>query len=173
MIERCVDASVIVKLALKGEPHRVKARRLVREPTAQGIDLIAPPFFTSKLDTAVRKRVYDGRLSQAAAQSAYAVLDRAPRIQGTAQFRGTVYTIEGKESLITYTVPRFHRLPQAGNHKIIITAYTEDPDYRDVYKPVATVEIPVFLNGYDIVRAKGNFVGYYLEVTDGMFFPSK
>jgi predicted nucleic acid-binding protein len=78
MIERCVDASVIVKLALKVEPNRVKARRLVRESTREGIDLIAPPLFTSEVDTAIRKRVYDGRLSQADAQKAYAVLDRAP-----------------------------------------------------------------------------------------------
>lgn len=78
MIERCVDASVIVKLALKGEPNRVKARRLVRESTREGIDLIAPPLFTSEVDTAIRKRVYDGRLSQADAQKAYAVLDRTP-----------------------------------------------------------------------------------------------
>lgn len=78
MIERCVDASVIVKLALKGEPHRVKARRLVRESMREGINLIAPPFFTGEVDTAIRKRVYDGRLSQAEAQRAYAVLDRAP-----------------------------------------------------------------------------------------------
>ncbi|MBC8235742.1 hypothetical protein H8E77_39850 [bacterium] len=34
MSERCIDASVIVKLVLKGEPYRVTARRLVRESTA-------------------------------------------------------------------------------------------------------------------------------------------
>jgi len=34
MNERCIDASVIVKLVLKGEPHRVTARRLIRESTA-------------------------------------------------------------------------------------------------------------------------------------------
>ncbi|MCH8293304.1 type II toxin-antitoxin system VapC family toxin [Candidatus Poribacteria bacterium] len=78
MNERCVDASVIVKLALKGEPYRIKARLLVRESSREGIDLIAPPFFTSEVDTVIRKRVYDGRLSQADAQRAYAVLDRAP-----------------------------------------------------------------------------------------------
>lgn len=78
MNERCVDASVIVKLALKGEPHRVAARRLVRESTAVGITLIAPPIFPSEVDTAIRKRVHDGRLSQADAQKAYTVLDRAP-----------------------------------------------------------------------------------------------
>lgn len=65
------------------------------------------------------------------------------------------------------------RLPKPGNYNIVVTAYSEDPDYRDVYKLLATVEIPVFLNGYDIVRAKEKFVGYYLEVTDGMLFPSK
>lgn len=78
MSERCVDASVMVKLALKGEQHRGTARRLVRESTAAGIDLIAPPFFASEVDTAIRKRVYDGRLSMADAQKAYVILDRAP-----------------------------------------------------------------------------------------------
>jgi len=62
------------------------------------------------------------------------------------------------------------RLPKPDNHKVVITAYSEDPDYRDVYRPVATIELPVFLNGYDVIRAKGNFVGYYLEIKDGMLF---
>lgn len=62
-------------------------------------------------------------------------------------------------------------LPQPGNYKVVITAYTEDHRYRDVFRPVVTREIPVFLNGYDIVRAKGKFVGYHLEVTDGMILP--
>lgn len=78
MSERCIDASVIVKLALKGEPHRAKARRLVRDSTREGINLIAPPFFISEVDTAVRRRVHDGKLSQADAQRSHAVLDRAP-----------------------------------------------------------------------------------------------
>ena len=29
MSELCIDASVVVKLVLKGESHRVKARRLI------------------------------------------------------------------------------------------------------------------------------------------------
>ena len=65
------------------------------------------------------------------------------------------------------------RLPEPGNHKIVVTAYAESSDYRDVYLPVSSVEIPVFLNGYDVVRARGAFVGYYLAVTDGMLLPSK
>ncbi len=69
-----------------------------------------------------------------------------------------------------YTIFSF---PQPGNYRIIITAYAENHRYRDIYRPVATREIPVFLNGYDIVRAKGKFVGYYLEVVDGMIFPEK
>jgi len=60
MSKRCVDASVIVKLAIKGEPHRVQARRLVWESTRDGIDLIAPPLFPSEVDTAIRKRVSEG-----------------------------------------------------------------------------------------------------------------
>lgn len=78
MSERCVDASVIVKLVLKGESHRAKARRLVRDSLRQGMNLIAPPCFSTEVDTVIRKRVYDGRLSHAEAQRIYAVLDRAP-----------------------------------------------------------------------------------------------
>jgi predicted nucleic acid-binding protein len=78
MNERYIDTSVIVKLALKGEPHRVTARRLVRESTAAGIDLIAPPLFESEVDTVIRKRVVAGKLSLQDANRAYNILDRAP-----------------------------------------------------------------------------------------------
>lgn len=78
MNARCIDASVVVKLALKGEPYRSTARRLVRESIAAGMTLIAPPLFTSEVDTVIRKRAYDGTLSHTDAQRAYAVLDRAP-----------------------------------------------------------------------------------------------
>lgn len=47
----------MVKLALKGESHRAAARQLVRESVATGIGLIAPPIFTSEVDTA--KVFYD------------------------------------------------------------------------------------------------------------------
>ena len=83
MSERCIDASVIVKLALKGEPHRVTVRRLVRESIAAGIDLIAPPLFESEVDTVIRKRVVAGTLSLADSHRAYGVLDRAPVQIGT------------------------------------------------------------------------------------------
>jgi len=76
--EQCVDASVIVKLALKGEPHRVTTRRLVRESIAAGIELIAPPLFESEVDTVIRKRVIAGKLSLTDAHKAYSILDRGP-----------------------------------------------------------------------------------------------
>jgi predicted nucleic acid-binding protein len=76
--ERCIDASVMVKLALKGESHRITTRRLVRESTAAGIELIAPPLFESEVDTVIRKRVVAGELSLKDAHKAYRVLDRAP-----------------------------------------------------------------------------------------------
>jgi predicted nucleic acid-binding protein len=61
--ERCIDAGVIVKLALKGESHRITTRRLVRESTAAGIELIAPFLFESEVDTVIRKRVVAGKLA--------------------------------------------------------------------------------------------------------------
>ncbi|MBU4502985.1 MAG: hypothetical protein KKA79_10405 [Nanoarchaeota archaeon] len=65
------------------------------------------------------------------------------------------------------------RLLQPGNYKVIITAHAPDPHYPNVYQLVKTVEIPVFLNGYDVVRVKDTYVGYYLVVTDGMLFPNR
>ncbi len=65
------------------------------------------------------------------------------------------------------------RLLQPGNYKVIITAHAPDPHYANVYQLVKTVEIPVFLNGYDVVKVKDTFVGYYLVVTDGMLFPER
>ena len=78
MSERCIDASIIVKLVLKGEPYRVTARRLVRKSTAAGIELIAPPLFESEVDTVIRKRVVAGKLSLKDAHKAYSILDHAP-----------------------------------------------------------------------------------------------
>ena len=78
MSETCVDASVVVKLALGGEPYRATARQLIRDSLGSGIELIAPPFYPSEVDSVIRKRAYEGRLSSAGAQSAFAVLDRAP-----------------------------------------------------------------------------------------------
>lgn len=69
-----------------------------------------------------------------------------------------------------YTIFSFTK---AGNHKVVITAYTEDRRYQDVYQPIATIDVPVFLNGYDLIKAKGNFVGYQIEVTDGMLLPNR
>ncbi len=94
MTERCIDASVIVKLVLRGEPHRAAARRLVSESAAHGIDLIAPPLFLTEVDSVIRKRVYDGRLSQADSHRAYAILDRAPvRIVSHHRVRGRARSI--------------------------------------------------------------------------------
>ena len=76
MNELCIDASVVVKLVLKGESHRVRARRLLRDCIVNNVVLIAPPFFESETDTTIRKRVHDGRLSLTDAKKAFAGLDR-------------------------------------------------------------------------------------------------
>jgi len=76
MSELCIDASVVVKLVLKGESHRATARRLLRDCITNGVMLIAPPFFESEADTAIRKRVHDGKLSLNDAKRAFAGLDK-------------------------------------------------------------------------------------------------
>lgn len=73
--ETCVDASLIVKLALRDETLRFQARRLMEDVIATDTDMIAPPIFESELDGIVRRRVYEGRLTQAQAQLAYDALD--------------------------------------------------------------------------------------------------
>jgi predicted nucleic acid-binding protein len=78
MTARCIDASVAVKLVLKGEPFRSLARRLIQDPARQGIDLIAPPIFTCEIDSVIRRRVHEGKLSAEKAAAAYAALDGAP-----------------------------------------------------------------------------------------------
>lgn len=76
MSELCIDASVVVKLVLKGESYRVKTRRLLRDCIVNNVTLIAPPFFESEADTAIRKRVHDGKLSLTDAKKAFAGLDK-------------------------------------------------------------------------------------------------
>lgn len=76
MSELCIDASVAVKLVLKGEPFRHQARQLLKDCLVNNIALIAPPFFASESDTVIRKRVCDGKLSRTDAQNAFSGLDK-------------------------------------------------------------------------------------------------
>lgn len=78
MTERCVDASIAVKWAVKGEPFRAKARAFLSDAGASGTRLIAPPIFISEADSAICKRVFDGRMTADEARKAYAILDTAP-----------------------------------------------------------------------------------------------
>jgi predicted nucleic acid-binding protein len=80
MTELCVDASIGVKWAVKGEPFRAKARAFLKDAGAKGAKLIAPPFFACEVDSAIRKRVFDGKMAAAEAQKAYTILDAAPVI---------------------------------------------------------------------------------------------
>lgn len=45
--------------------------------------------------------------------------------------------------------------------------------YQELQQPIATVEIPGFLNGYDLIRAPARFVDTHLDVTDGTLFPHR
>lgn len=74
----CLDASVAVKLVLKGEAHRAAARKLVSDSIRAGIELIAPPIFPAEVDSVIRRRVHDGLLEAAKGKAAQALLDQAP-----------------------------------------------------------------------------------------------
>jgi predicted nucleic acid-binding protein len=76
--ELCVDASVAIKWAIKGEPFRAKARALLPDCGKRGIMLIAPAFFTAETDSAIRRRVFQAKMTFAEAKKAFAVLDAVP-----------------------------------------------------------------------------------------------
>jgi predicted nucleic acid-binding protein len=78
MTEHCVDASIALKWAVKGEPFRAKARAFLRDVGVRGIRLIVPPIFISEADSAIRKRVFDGEMIANEARKAYVILDAAP-----------------------------------------------------------------------------------------------
>jgi predicted nucleic acid-binding protein len=78
MSELCVDASIVVKLVLHGEPHRPLARKLVQDALANQVALIAPPYFEAEVDTVICKRLHSGRLSVREARAAFVGLDKVP-----------------------------------------------------------------------------------------------
>ena len=78
MTERCVDASIAVRWAVKGEPFTAKGRALLKDAGASGVQLIAPSYFTGEVDSAISKRVFDGKMAAVEGRKAYAILDAAP-----------------------------------------------------------------------------------------------
>lgn len=62
-------------------------------------------------------------------------------------------------------------LPQPGNYRVVVAAYQEGRHHPYEYRQVASLELPVFLNGYDLFQVRGRFVGHLIEVTDGMLVP--
>jgi len=133
--ERCIDASVLVKLALKGEAHRATSRRLVRESVAAGIDLIAPPVFESEVDTVIRRRVVAGRLSLQDAHKAYGILDRAPvHIVTHPNLRQRARDIAERFNLPTVYDATYAALAELRGGEF----WTADKRFYDTVKPVLT-----------------------------------
>lgn len=77
MTECCVDACVAVKWALETEPFSDKAKALLRQLGTSGTRLIAPPIFPSKVDSVIRRMVFDGDMIVTEAKNAYRILDEA------------------------------------------------------------------------------------------------
>jgi predicted nucleic acid-binding protein len=62
MPERCVDASVAIKWVIVGEAWRKKARKLLRDSIASGIDLIAPPLYEYEKQSVLQWRLHSHEL---------------------------------------------------------------------------------------------------------------
>lgn len=78
MTQRCVDASVAVKWAVRSEPFRKEALALLRDAEQAADVMVAPPLFASEADGAIRRRVFDGTMTPEEGRKAYAILDAAP-----------------------------------------------------------------------------------------------
>lgn len=78
MIEYCIDASIAIKWVINDEPFCAEARALLKDAEIIGIQLIAPPIFTSEVDSIVRKHVFYGRMSSSEARKAYSIFDLIP-----------------------------------------------------------------------------------------------
>ena len=67
MTEVCVDASLAVKMVLRGERLRPHARQFFIDSALAGGTIIAPPLFVSEVDSVIRLAEHTGRLTLAAA----------------------------------------------------------------------------------------------------------
>ena len=63
MPERCVDASIAVKWALRGEAWRRKAREFLRDSIKADFVLIAPPLYEYETESVLQDRLHSGALT--------------------------------------------------------------------------------------------------------------
>lgn len=131
MKELCIDASVVLKLVLKGEQHRAAARRLLRDCLANNISLIAPHLYECEVDTVIRKRVHEGRLTLANAEKALAGLDMVPvRVMTHPDLRGGAREIASRFNLRTVYDATYAALAQLRGCEF----YTADKAFCDAVK---------------------------------------
>jgi predicted nucleic acid-binding protein len=70
MPKRCIDASVAIKWVIKDEPWRKKARRFLRDSTAIGFNLVAPPLFEYEIESVLQWLLQSGKLTVVEADEA-------------------------------------------------------------------------------------------------------
>jgi predicted nucleic acid-binding protein len=75
--EVVVDASLALKWALP-EPYEKEAIALLKRWRKQNVLIIAPLIFHAEVDSAIRRKVFDGELTVSQARKAYALVDAFP-----------------------------------------------------------------------------------------------
>lgn len=70
-----LDASGVAAFAFIDEPYHAQAQQLITSLAQQQARLIAPPLFESEIDSILRRRVYLGSLTIAAATAALQLID--------------------------------------------------------------------------------------------------
>ncbi len=80
MFEQVIDASIVVKWVVKGEPFRNKARQLLRDARLKDITLIGPPLLEYEVESVLQRHLHSGRAIIAAVDASLAAF-YAVRVQ--------------------------------------------------------------------------------------------
>ena len=56
-MEKCIDANVALKWVIKGEPHRRRALKLLKDAIQSGVILIAPPMYEYETESVLQGRI--------------------------------------------------------------------------------------------------------------------
>jgi predicted nucleic acid-binding protein len=77
VFEQVIDASVVIKWLVKGEPFRIQARQLLRDARINGIALIGPPLLFYEVESNLQYQLYNKRttlrIANAAIDAFYAI----------------------------------------------------------------------------------------------------
>ena len=76
-MEKCIDANVALKWVIKGEPHRRRPLKLLKDAIQSGITLIAPPMYEYETESVLQGRIVYKKSSIQEIDAALVSLEKA------------------------------------------------------------------------------------------------